>query len=453
MNRFLLLVAAALVAGTAGYVLGGRTAPPTAAVARDSGQAKAATTLWVCPMHSQIVQDHPGTCPICGMDLVEARTGEADAGHAAMHVDTATQQKMGIRLASAATTQLAEEIRTWGVVRFDGSSIYSVSPTVGGVITRLHAQWPGQRFAAGQVLYEIYSQDLLQTQYDYVDYLTRSRQTRASVQQTRERNRKALEGIAAKDQAAREQIERSVRQSTEQLDLLQQGTERDGVRLTNRLRLAGFTDAMLEHLGKTGKAFESLPVRATRPCLVKALGARTGDTVAPATEIVTCAGTATAWIDVALYPDQQPLVHEGDAVQITGLTPEPIAGRLSLPDPALDPVSRLQHGRVAIAVPIGSVRPEAVADVLVRARPRQGLSVPRSALVRTGHGDFVMLARGDGHFLPVPVSIGIEADDRVEITDGLQEGAQVVLNGSFLLDSAASFAASIERMNPPARSD
>ncbi len=32
-----------------------------------------ADTYWTCSMHPQVVQDDPGTCPICGMDLVEKR--------------------------------------------------------------------------------------------------------------------------------------------------------------------------------------------------------------------------------------------------------------------------------------------------------------------------------------------------------------------------------------------
>ncbi|WP_372592225.1 heavy metal-binding domain-containing protein, partial [Guyparkeria sp.] len=28
-------------------------------------------TRWTCPMHPQIVEEEPGSCPICGMDLVE----------------------------------------------------------------------------------------------------------------------------------------------------------------------------------------------------------------------------------------------------------------------------------------------------------------------------------------------------------------------------------------------
>ena len=34
-------------------------------------------TIYTCPMHPQIQQDHPGDCPICGMRL-EPKTGIAD---------------------------------------------------------------------------------------------------------------------------------------------------------------------------------------------------------------------------------------------------------------------------------------------------------------------------------------------------------------------------------------
>ena len=38
--------------------------------AKDADQPPAQGARWQCPMHSQIVQDAPGECPICGMSLV-----------------------------------------------------------------------------------------------------------------------------------------------------------------------------------------------------------------------------------------------------------------------------------------------------------------------------------------------------------------------------------------------
>ncbi|HWO09268.1 MAG TPA: heavy metal-binding domain-containing protein, partial [Polyangiaceae bacterium] len=39
--------------------------------------ASAPATLYHCPMHPSIVQDHPGDCPICGMKLVEVSAASA----------------------------------------------------------------------------------------------------------------------------------------------------------------------------------------------------------------------------------------------------------------------------------------------------------------------------------------------------------------------------------------
>src|SRR5882724_3984752 len=41
-------------------------------------QAKS-NVKYTCPMHPQILEDHPGSCPICGMALVK-KSGQASEG-------------------------------------------------------------------------------------------------------------------------------------------------------------------------------------------------------------------------------------------------------------------------------------------------------------------------------------------------------------------------------------
>ena len=65
--------------------------------------------------------------------------------------------------------------------------------------------------------------------------------------------------------------------------------------------------------------------------------------------------------------------------------------------------------------------------------------------MRTGHGDFVMLERGSGAFLPVEVVTGVEYDDTIEIRSGIQEGVLVASNAQFLLDPAASLSDTLAR--------
>jgi Cu2+-exporting ATPase len=43
------------------------------------------TTLYTCPMHPEIVQDHPGSCPKCGMHLVPVEAGTTSHPHDHQH--------------------------------------------------------------------------------------------------------------------------------------------------------------------------------------------------------------------------------------------------------------------------------------------------------------------------------------------------------------------------------
>jgi Cu+-exporting ATPase len=52
----------------------GASAPPAAI----TPQVHAAGTIYVCPMHPEVRQDHPGDCPKCGMALEPEMPGLED---------------------------------------------------------------------------------------------------------------------------------------------------------------------------------------------------------------------------------------------------------------------------------------------------------------------------------------------------------------------------------------
>ncbi|PKB25360.1 Cu+-exporting ATPase [Novosphingobium kunmingense] len=54
-------------------------------------------TIWTCPMHPEIRQDHPGPCPICGMAL-EPETVSADTRPSAELVDMTRRSWIGLAL-------------------------------------------------------------------------------------------------------------------------------------------------------------------------------------------------------------------------------------------------------------------------------------------------------------------------------------------------------------------
>ncbi|WP_041391991.1 heavy metal translocating P-type ATPase [Sphingobium sp. SYK-6] len=66
--------------------------PPPAPIAAPEG------TIWTCPMHPEIRQDHPGACPICGMAL-EPATVTADTGPSHELIDMTRRFWIGLALA------------------------------------------------------------------------------------------------------------------------------------------------------------------------------------------------------------------------------------------------------------------------------------------------------------------------------------------------------------------
>ena len=121
-------------------------------------------------------------------------------------------------------------------------------------------------------------------------------------------------------------------------------------------------------------------------------------------------------------------------------------GRLSFLYPTLDPKSRTVTARLSFPNPGGNLRPGTYADATVLASPEETLAVPSSAVLRTTQGDYVMLGEDNGHFLPVQVALGPEADGWVAIDKGLKTGDRVVESAQFLLYSESQFQSVKARM-------
>ncbi len=96
-----------------------------------SHQADAHSEQYQCPMHPQVIQDHPGNCPICGMRLVlvPASSAQAEgesnqsvlpqsdvAGHVAVHLTDEKVRSIGIKTESAKEESLKLPLRLTGTV-------------------------------------------------------------------------------------------------------------------------------------------------------------------------------------------------------------------------------------------------------------------------------------------------------------------------------------------------
>ncbi|MCH8031821.1 MAG: efflux RND transporter periplasmic adaptor subunit, partial [Bacteroidetes bacterium] len=117
-------------------------------------------------MHPQVVQDEPGICPICQMDLMPVPVSGAAPG--TVEIDPVTLQNIGVRMAPVETRALERELRTTGTFEVNDAARTIVTLKVGGWVEDLYVNVEGQRVRRGQPLLALYSPDLVATQQDYL---------------------------------------------------------------------------------------------------------------------------------------------------------------------------------------------------------------------------------------------------------------------------------------------
>jgi Cu(I)/Ag(I) efflux system membrane fusion protein len=394
--------------------------PAAASTHPDGAPQDVSQAQYTCSMHPQVHQDHPGNCPICGMNLVKVGDAAGGAAEAAIHVDAATQQRMGLQLATASVTDMARSIRAFASISPDESTTVSVNPKVEGWLRKLNVQGVGQPVRRGQVLYEIYSPELQQRQREYIDLLTRKDGLLGDSMSVVSSN-SAMVGSLSKEK----------------------------FRARDRLIAADMSADLVDQLEKSRRVIDVVPVRAAHDGVVTALALHEGNYVNPMQQILTYADYGTVWAEIALFPDQLQWIRNGDAVMFSSGIDKSSSqsARINLATLQIDPLSRTAKLRMPLKNPRGAFRPGAFADVDIHSGAQRSLAVPRDAVIRTGHGDFVVLAAGDNHFRSVQVSTGLENNDLVAIQSGLKAGDRVAINGQFLLDGAASMQALQARLD------
>ncbi len=359
---------------------------------------------YVCPMHPQIVRDVAGSCPICGMDLVE-KLIDPDAGkRPTVTISPAVIQSMGVRTAAVARGTMWKYIRTVGRIDYDETRLAHVHPRAEGWLERLSVRAEGDEVEAGQELGHLYAPDILSAQ---VDFLIALRQGEQRIS-------------AAKVEKAR-----------------------------NLLRLLDVPEAVIKSIERKGETRNTVPLIAPIAGVVTQLGVREGMFVTPSTEIYTIADLSRVWVQVDVFEHQLAWLQTGLSAEIrVPARPGRVwKGEVDYVYPELDPRTRTLRVRLSFPNPGGMLKPNMFAEVVIYGGPKRDvLNIPREALIVTGERETVVKSLGSGRFQPVDVVTGMKRGGRVEILYGLDEGDEIVVSGQFLIDSESSLQASFTRM-------
>ncbi|NND43720.1 MAG: efflux RND transporter periplasmic adaptor subunit [Xanthomonadales bacterium] len=397
MNRSILIVIIAAAALAAGYFIGQR---PGAGDAAPDGTAEAKDEVlyWVAPMDPNFRRDKPGKSPM-GMDLVPVYASDV-ATDDAVTISPAVQNNLGVRTQAATIRPLWRRIEATGYVDFDETRISHIHLRTQGWIVALAVNAEGESVRKGQLLFELYAPELVNAQKEYLQALQRGDER------------------------------------------LQRGAE-------EKLRALGMSASEVASLRSSGKVSENIRFTAPQDGIVSALNVREGMYVQPNTAIMSLADLSTVWLHAEIFESQAEWVAEGQAAEarFDYLPGTVFNGQVEYVYPVLDPATRTLRVRLRFDNPGQRLKPNMYAEVSIFGRLRPAaLTIPREALIHDGGRDRVVVALGDGRFRVHEVLAGMESGEWVEILAGIQEGEQVVTSAQFLIDSEASLAGSIQRL-------
>jgi len=154
------------------------------------------------------------------------------------------------------------------------------------------------------------------------------------------------------------------------------------------------------------------------------------------TQCFTISNTSTVWVLVNVFQSDLPYVHVGDAVEInTDTYPEVFQGKISYIAPALDPTTRALQARIVTQNPDRKLKRDMYVTALVHADSiPNAITVPDAAILRDSENQpFIYVLTNGNQFARRVVTLGASTAGRTQIATGLQEGEQVVGDGSLFL--------------------
>jgi Cu(I)/Ag(I) efflux system membrane fusion protein len=366
-------------------------------------------TIWTCAMHPQIRMDHPGKCPICGMDLIPLEQG----GSSGIDPDAVMMTNEAIGLANVQTSVVGmkkpvKEVRLYGKVQADERLFQSQVAHVPGRIDKLTVNFTGETIRRGQVLAEIYSPELITAQQELLET------------------------------AKTKQLQPELYEASKE-----------------KLRQWKLTDDQINEIEASGKTIDNFKVLSNTSGTVTARRVNTGDHVSAGTVLYDVADLSKVWVLFDAYESDLQFISTGKKITFTlqALPGIDFSGNIAFIDPVIDPVTRVAKVRVEAANPAGKLKPEMFATGIISSDLsdyRKSIVIPRSAVLWTGKRSIVYVKQpgtGEPVFKMREITLGPALGDTFIVTDGLSEGEEIVTNGTFSVDASAQLAGKPSMMN------
>jgi Cu(I)/Ag(I) efflux system membrane fusion protein len=371
--------------------------------------------LYRCPMHHQIVRDKPGTCPICGMDLVPFGGEEKMIMDIDLNTVLRPTNSSVLTTISVTAVQPGEEqikVEALGSVQYDTRAIGSISSRVSGRIERLYLRYTFQDVSKGQKVMDIYSPELLTAQQNLLFLIKNDPANTSFIDAAKEKL--LLLGVSS------QQLQQIIQQ------------QKPSLTISVYSNYGG-------HIHDALNMNASMPpssMNNTEPVTTREIKLKEGMYIQKGQTLLSVYDPHKLWAVLNIYANDQSLVKVGDPVLIVPETaPEKgFRAKIDFIEPFFREGNKTLAARVyfenhEMNMPVGSQVKATIYGSTVKAGWLPAESVISLGLVK------VVFKKYADVFKALKIKTGLTYNNKIQVVEGLNPYDSVAANAQYLMDS------------------
>lgn len=394
MKKYIITVLALVVGLGLGWVFFAGDSPET-----KHDHSEEIAEFWTCSMHPNVRSQEPGDCPLCGMDLIPAKSGGSEVDNSAI-----TLSDNQIRIANISTIVVGSSsvnslVTLSGKIGIDERKKFTQPSHFSGRVEQLYLNYTGAKVKSGQKIASIYSPELVLMQRELLS--------------------------AYKEKESNPDLYNSI---------------------VRKLKRKKIHDEQIKRIIETGEVEERFDLHAHNSGVVTNLFINAGDHVSMGDPIVELANLNNLWVEFDAYESDLAEVAIGDIIEfeVPAYPDKKFKSRINYIDPLINNDTRTAKVRGSISNNSGLLKPEMLVSGTVNSSSdSETIIIPKSAVLWTGERSivYVKVPNTDEHIFEArEVKIGKLTDAGYTVLNGLEMGELIATSGAFSIDAAAQIA-------------
>lgn len=390
---------------------------------------------YTCPMHPTVISDKPGSCPVCGMDLVrKARAGE----EVEITEDLSKLLKSPNETVIATIKTIKGEYKSMpvsteaqGVVTYDTRNIYTIPTRIGGRLEKVFLKYAFQQVRKGQKVAEIYSPELLTAQRELIFLLENDSENQAIIQSAKER----LRLLGANDSQINDLIKSKEPKNTFAIYspydgyVISESQQTPVAPMTSRSASAS-TGAMSDGMG--GSTTTSSQTTSAGTSTSDAL-IREGSYVTSGQTLFKIVNPSALRVELNIASTLTGTVKKGGKVMLD-------YGDLHSDEGTIDFVQPFYNeGQEFLTVRVYTKDTDRLhighfVKAVIESNAVEALWVPKEAVLDLGIEE-VVFVKEKNVFKPKKIVTGVRTENQIEVKQGLSSSDEIASNAQYLVDS------------------